>query len=284
MRASLLPFFALTCLFLCVLLPAHADEAEAGGANLNGREAPELVFSEGLNGVERGARLSQFRGRPVLLFFWLRDCPHCRRELPRIQRLFDAHAREGLQILTIVHGFSAAQVQAKMRQDRLAYDFPIVTDPDGSQARRYRIGRRPTYYLVGADGRVKSSNGASDDAIRQELARWRLAQVGELPEPLLKAGVRDAVWQDRLADALAAAEQAAAAAPGDGVVSAATGRVLALARQGLGSHIWQIERAIARGNRRQASSMVQGLSTQWQRTSLADEAREAGARLRARLG
>ncbi|NJN64841.1 MAG: TlpA family protein disulfide reductase, partial [Acidobacteria bacterium] len=38
-------------------------------------------------------------GKPTLIVFWELWCPHCRREVPRIQELFAQYQPKGLQVL-----------------------------------------------------------------------------------------------------------------------------------------------------------------------------------------
>ncbi len=242
--------------------------AHAGGRVLDGRQAPELDMALGSGGFEGGARLSSFRGRPVFLMFWLKDCPHCARELPRVQRLHDQWGGLGLQVFTVVHRYRPAAVVARLSRD--GYSFPVACDLDGSQARRYGVGARPAVYLIGVDGRVKTSNRAPDGVIAEELGRYRLARIGSVPASL--KAVRDLVWQGRMGTALRTAEEAARQKDAAADVKAFAARVLAVAKETLDGRQGWIRKLKARRQASQARREEQAVARAFVGTSLATQA------------
>ena len=239
--------------------------AEAGGRVLDGRQAPDIVSTQGINGLERGVRLSALKGKPVFLLFWLRDCPHCAKELPRIQALYERFKAQGLQMVTVVHKYRPAEVLPRMQRD--GYTFPVVSDLDGSQARAFGVGRRPATYLIGIDGRVRTSNRASDRDIGRELGRYRLAQAGSIPAAL--ADTRDMIWQHRLGDALRKTEPATKAAGADPSLAAFRERVKRLAQAKIQSA--QDYAAYLRRGRRDAEAdrLLRTIQQEFAGTSLA---------------
>ncbi len=242
--------------------------AHAGGRVLDGRQAPELEMALGSGGFEGGARLSTFRGRPVFLMFWLKDCPHCARELPRVQRLHDQWGGLGLQVFTVVHRHRPAAVVARLSRD--GYNFPVACDLDGSQARRYGVGARPAIYLIGVDGRVKTSNRAPDSVIAEELGRYRLARIGDVPATL--KAVRDLVWQGRMGTALRTVEEAAKQKDAGADVKAFASRVLAVAKETLAGRRSWISKLQARRQVAQARREQQAVARAFVGTSLAAQA------------
>jgi thiol-disulfide isomerase/thioredoxin len=68
------------------------------------------------------------RGRVVLVNVWATWCPPCRAEMPAMQQLADAYAKDGLVVL----GFSvdqgpAAGVDAFLRERGISYPNAIIT-------------------------------------------------------------------------------------------------------------------------------------------------------------
>src|SRR5678816_745699 len=62
--------------------------------------APQLELKD-LNG--RTVRLSDYKGKVVLINFWATWCPPCRAEMPDLVRLQREHANQGLQIIGITY-------------------------------------------------------------------------------------------------------------------------------------------------------------------------------------
>src|SRR5688500_6607673 len=63
-------------------------------------KAPQFELRD-ING--RIVRLSNYRGKVVLINFWATWCPPCRVEVPDLIRLQREHGKEGLQIIGITY-------------------------------------------------------------------------------------------------------------------------------------------------------------------------------------
>ena len=91
-----------------------------------GYMAPELTVTD-LEGQE--IRLSDLRGRPVLVNFWAVWCGFCRIELPEMQEVYQEHRDDGFVILAIDVQEEPAQVKAFVEE--LGLTFPIIIDDTG---------------------------------------------------------------------------------------------------------------------------------------------------------
>ena len=112
-----------------------------------GYTAPELTITD-LDGQE--IRLSELRGKPVLVNFWAVWCGFCRIELPEMQEVYQEHKGDGFVILAIDVQEDPAQVKAFV--DELGLTFPIIVDDTGVTTRAYRVRGLPTSYFIGPDG------------------------------------------------------------------------------------------------------------------------------------
>lgn len=107
-------------LLLCFAVPAAAlgRQGEAGAP-------PPLKVFRAVNG--RTVRLSDYRGKVVLINFWATWCPPCRAELPELVRL-QARYQGKLQIVGITHPpDSAADVRRLARHLKVSYPLVIGT-------------------------------------------------------------------------------------------------------------------------------------------------------------
>ena len=241
---------------------------EAGGANLTGRHAPDLVFPTGLNGLPSGGRLSQFRGSVVLLKFWIHNCPICLSQMPRIQQTYDRWREFGLEVVTVVHRVNAAKVQGLLTAKR--WTFPVSLDPEGRLGTRYRVRRRPALYLIGADGRVLASNRATEGQIVKALGAQRVKGLRPIPEGA--DAIVDAVRTGNTGTALRLAQ----AREPEG--SAFLKRVRDVAEADLRAHGARARRWIRARRAALAQQDLQVLQTEYVHTSLADLAKNERAR------
>jgi peroxiredoxin len=110
-----------------------------------GRQAPEFELTT-LSG--ESIRLSQFRGRPVLLSFSASWCPGCREEAPILQAVHERHP--DLAVLLVDYQEDAATAQAFAK--KYGMTFPVALDTAGEVSDDYRIYAIPSVFLIDGQG------------------------------------------------------------------------------------------------------------------------------------
>jgi thiol-disulfide isomerase/thioredoxin len=101
-------------------------------------------------------RLSDYRGRVVLVNFWATWCEPCRAEMPSLERLrqrLNTGGKERLVVLAVNHGENAVQIGSFLAQQRL--DLTILVDSFGSAWSAWKPGLLPASYLIGTDGALR---------------------------------------------------------------------------------------------------------------------------------
>lgn len=123
-----------------------------------GRPAPDFTASD-LDG--RPVRLSDLRGKPVLINFWATWCPPCREEMPQIEAFYRRH-RDQVEVLGVGVGETAEQVRAFLKDN--PYSWRFVVDPDLKVADRYRVFGIPVSYFIDKDGIIRGFYMGAMDA------------------------------------------------------------------------------------------------------------------------
>jgi thiol-disulfide isomerase/thioredoxin len=113
--------------------------------------APPLRLLD-LDGIEHD--LADLKGRAVVINFWATWCPPCRREMPSMERLFQAFEARGLIVLAVDVGEDADTVFAFTGQLDPAPTFPLLLDPDSQAAQAWGVKGLPTSFLVDPEGRL----------------------------------------------------------------------------------------------------------------------------------
>ena len=142
MRRSALSALAAIALVAAAVVPAYALS--------RGSRAPEI----GLRDTEgRPVRLSQLRGKVVLVDFWASWCEPCKQELPVLNRLQREYADDGLVIVGVNIDNDEANMQRFLRRTPVA--FRVVHDGDHQVADRYSPPRMPSSFLIDQRGVVR---------------------------------------------------------------------------------------------------------------------------------
>ena len=120
--------------------------------------APDF-FLRTLNG--RSVRLSDYRGKTVVLNFWASWCPPCRREMPDFQTLWEERGPSGpddLVILAVNLLPEDTIAAAEGFVDEFGLTFPILLDTSrGEVSRRYGVQALPATFFIDRDGIVRTT-------------------------------------------------------------------------------------------------------------------------------
>ena len=127
-------------------VPANANVDPEVGAI-----APDFLLEQ-FDGPD--LRLSDLRGKPVVLNFWATWCAPCRKEMPQFVQAYDRYKDQGLVVLAVNLQEGKGIVQPFASD--FGIKFPIGIDRDGSVGDRYRLLGLPTTVFIDRDGVVRS--------------------------------------------------------------------------------------------------------------------------------
>jgi cytochrome c biogenesis protein CcmG/thiol:disulfide interchange protein DsbE len=116
-------------------------------------ELPKLTATETPESAEDAKfTLSSLSGRVVLLNFWATWCEPCEREMPAMERLYQALPREEFELIAVAIDDKESDVRAF--QERYRLSFPILLDLDQAVYGDYQTMGVPESLLVDRDGRI----------------------------------------------------------------------------------------------------------------------------------
>lgn len=115
-------------------------------------------------------KLTDYRGKKVLLNFWATWCPPCKAEMPHIEKFYNEMRDQGVVVLGVNltdTEKSAAKVETFARQRELS--FPIVLDRAGQVRDLYQVRAYPTSIVIDSRGMIRSKHqgAASYDSLRK---------------------------------------------------------------------------------------------------------------------
>jgi len=100
-------------------------------------------------------RLSELRGRPVLVNIWASWCPPCKAEMPALQRTFQKYASQGFVVLGVNATNQDDPAQAISFVEAQGLTFPILLDENGEVSHTYQVHALPSSYFIDRQGRIQ---------------------------------------------------------------------------------------------------------------------------------
>ena len=166
------------------LLPSCGNRSAKGGASQSdsttlvkvGDPAPDFTVAL-FDGSQ--LKLSELRGKVVLLNFWATWCPPCRQELTRVQKdLIDRFAGRDFLFLPVSRGEKRSDVAAF--REKTGYTFPMGLDSTRTIYDRYATNFIPRNYLIDRDGRIITATiGYSPEEFDELIAAIERALAGK---------------------------------------------------------------------------------------------------------
>ncbi|MGE7769425.1 peroxiredoxin family protein [Viridibacillus arvi] len=135
-----------------------------------GELAPDFEL-ETLEGKK--VKLSDFRGKKVILNFWATWCPPCKAEIPHMQKYYEKYAEEDNFEIVAVNLTSYKESVKYVKKFVKTYEmtFPVLLDTKGEQMDAYEIYVVPTTYYLDTKGVIqKKVRGPVDqDSMRESI-------------------------------------------------------------------------------------------------------------------
>lgn len=156
-------------------------DPKPGKGSTASRVAPELKITDAI-GVDKGMKLSDYKGKWVIIDFWGYWCGPCVNiGLPALFKFAREHQADAdkFVILTFHHSKEKSLAECKAHFDRLnaklwkieKFPFPIVMDATGETVRNFKVQGFPTTVLIDPSGAlIETEVGAGRAACEKRLA------------------------------------------------------------------------------------------------------------------
>ena len=181
-------FLVLVAIFaavgLMVFAARHAQSSSKNGAfgAIRGAPAPDFTLKT-LDG--KSLKLSDLRGKAVLLNFWATWCAPCKIETPWIVDLQNQYAAQGLQVVGVSMDDESDTDGIKKFVQEMHMTYPILRGTEDVGSAYGGLEFLPTTYFIGRDGnvtgRVLGLKGRADleENTKKALATTAVSQTAQ---------------------------------------------------------------------------------------------------------
>lgn len=163
------------------------EKLKSGNQSLN-QNAPELIEGgQWFNSLP--LRLSELKGKVVLIDFWTYTCINCIRTLPYIKSWHEKYKDKGLVIIgvhTPEFEFEKNPINVERAIKDFSLDYPIMQDNNYETWNSFRNRYWPAKYFIDHEGRLRFTHfgeGEYDESERliQDLLKEAGAVIDDMP-------------------------------------------------------------------------------------------------------
>lgn len=114
------------------------------------RDVPDFTLTDTQGQTHR---LSDYRGRVVLINFWSVWCAPCRQEMPAMQRMWEQVRHQDVLILAVNVQDRAEQVAPFLKT--MPVQFPVLLGGDAAMMSEWSVQALPTSLVIDPQGRAR---------------------------------------------------------------------------------------------------------------------------------
>jgi thiol-disulfide isomerase/thioredoxin len=173
---------AIIAVMLFAGIRAARKNRAAGGSvsgKLQGQVAPDFEL-QSLDG--KTVKLSDFRGKAVLLNFWATWCGPCKIEMPWFVELQKEYGPQGFQIVGVAMDDASPEEIAKFAK-QMDVNYPVLLGKEAVGQSYGGVGVLPTTFFIDRDGKLVArefglqSRSVFVDHIKEALSQGQPVQA-----------------------------------------------------------------------------------------------------------
>ena len=136
-----LGLIVVSCIFLLTVTRSRTPTSQP---------APDFLLPD-LNG--QVVRLSQLKGKVVLLNVWTTWCPPCRKEMPTMETLYRRLKSGDFLMLAVSQDVDGRNTVIPYLREG-GFTFPVLLDVQGEVGRKYGVTGYPETFIIDRQGNV----------------------------------------------------------------------------------------------------------------------------------
>jgi thiol-disulfide isomerase/thioredoxin len=142
-------FLSIACLFLSLTACTKADTPDKGTVATEKKPAPDVLVKSLSDGSS--LKLSDLKGKVVLLNFWATWCPPCREEIPSMMKLNSFMAGKPFQMVAVsIDEGGKPAIETFFKET--GFSLPTYIDVSGASVKSYGITGVPETFIIDRQG------------------------------------------------------------------------------------------------------------------------------------
>ena len=152
-----------------------ADNLNAGDGEMNIADSAYDLALTDYDGNE--VRLSDLKGKPIVLNFWASWCPPCKSEMPHFEKVYKELRDDVHFVMVNCVGSKESETvkTAKAFIEKEGYNFPVYFDMTNQSYSKYGASTIPMTFFIDSEGNIKlySKGAISENNLRVAIESVR---------------------------------------------------------------------------------------------------------------
>lgn len=166
-------YFLLSLVLLC--LPSLVSALPSRLEVVENKDVPDLAFTGEKGGYKK---LSDFKGKIVLIKVWSINCGHCIQEMPSLDQMMEKFSPEDLEVISLnvdPADIPLPKIRAVLEKDAAFRFIEFFRDPKKETKTALGWSAFPTSFIINRDGKLVGKlvgrlDWLSDDALEMMRA------------------------------------------------------------------------------------------------------------------
>lgn len=141
-----------------------------------GSSAPDFTVNDM---EDKEVKLSDFRGKVVVINFWATWCPPCIREIPLLNQLVDSFKKNPKVVFLAISGEKKDRIERFLKSNEFKYN---VCYGGMKVSRDYKVMYIPTHIIIDPEGQIYSKHVGFVEGIDKLLEKELKEIIGESGE------------------------------------------------------------------------------------------------------
>ncbi|MBL8617325.1 MAG: TlpA family protein disulfide reductase [Deltaproteobacteria bacterium] len=145
-------------------------------ARADGQVAPNFTLRD-INNAE--VKLSDMKGKVVVMSFWATWCQPCKAEMPHLQAMYDELGAKGFTVLSVSIDDARAASGVKPYIKSNGFTFPVLLDKETTVVAQYNPDKTVPYTVViDREGKIRNVHRGYNPGDEKKLREEVLAALG----------------------------------------------------------------------------------------------------------
>ncbi|MBN8551155.1 MAG: TlpA family protein disulfide reductase [Deltaproteobacteria bacterium] len=116
---------------------------------------------------QKSTKLSEYRGKVILLDFWASWCGPCKESLPWLQSMQEKYGQRGFQVIAVNVDQNSDDAKSMLKE--LGVSLLTLLDPAGVTPEMYDLQSMPSSFLIDREGKIRIVHSGFSRSDREPL-------------------------------------------------------------------------------------------------------------------